>query len=208
MFYQANLERRKSVIIFDEVQFCPCARQVIKHLVADHRYDYIETGLFVTLMFFDSDFVENDIYAKLLSGRARVNLGYLYENITAQVLVAQGYHLYYYTLPKEQSRRRYEIDFLLPERSKIIPIEVKSSGYRTHASLVAFAQKFSARIARRGQILYNMGVGGIYPHVIWSNILTRSEADEYVITPQICQTHGGGCGGGCGARRCGTGSRA
>ena len=69
MFYQANLERRKSVIIFDEVQFCPCARQVIKHLVADHRYDYIETGLFVTLMFFDSDFVENDIYVKLLSGR-------------------------------------------------------------------------------------------------------------------------------------------
>ena len=108
-----------------------------------------DTGLFVSLMFQDSDFVENDIYQKLLSDKAHVNLGYLYENITAQVLAAQGYRLYYYTFPKENAKLFYEIDFLLPERSKIIPIEVKSSGYRTHASLDAFAQKFSARIARR-----------------------------------------------------------
>ena len=108
-----------------------------------------DTGLFVTLMFLDSDFVENDIYQKLLSDKAHVNLGYLYENITAQMLVAQGYHLYYYTFPKENTKLHYEVDFLLPERSKIIPIEVKSSGYRTHASLDAFAQKFSSRISRR-----------------------------------------------------------
>jgi hypothetical protein len=37
-------EEAKSLIIFDEVQFCPRARSAIKHLVADHRYDYIETG--------------------------------------------------------------------------------------------------------------------------------------------------------------------
>ena len=85
--------------------------------------------------------IENRVGAKLLPD--------IYENITAQMLVAQGYHLYYYTFPKENTKLHYEVDFLLPERSKIIPIEVKSSGYRTHASLDAFAQKFSSRISRR-----------------------------------------------------------
>lgn len=108
-----------------------------------------DTGLFVTLMFKDSDFANNDLYEKLLNDRARVNLGYLYENITAQMLAAQGLRLYYYTFPKEKSTQHYEIDFLFPAGSKIIPIEVKSSGYRTHASLDAFQAKFSSRIARR-----------------------------------------------------------
>ena len=44
----ANAEAR-SLIIFDEVQFCPRARAAIKHLVADHRYDYIETGSLISI---------------------------------------------------------------------------------------------------------------------------------------------------------------
>lgn len=44
-----SLIERKSVIIFDEVQFCPKARQAIKHLVADGRYDYIETGSLISI---------------------------------------------------------------------------------------------------------------------------------------------------------------
>ena len=47
--YGVTLETRKSVIIFDEVQFCPMARQTIKHLVADGRYDYIETGSLISI---------------------------------------------------------------------------------------------------------------------------------------------------------------
>ena len=39
----------KSCIIFDEVQFCPKARQAIKHLVKDGRYDYIETGSLISI---------------------------------------------------------------------------------------------------------------------------------------------------------------
>lgn len=39
----------RSIIIFDEVQFCPRARAAIKHLVADHRYDYIETGSLISI---------------------------------------------------------------------------------------------------------------------------------------------------------------
>ena len=43
-----RLEERNSVIIFDEVQLFPLARQAIKSLVKDHRYDYIETGFLIS----------------------------------------------------------------------------------------------------------------------------------------------------------------
>ena len=44
-----QLTPRKSAIIFDEVQKCPKAREMIKHLVADGRFDYIETGSLISL---------------------------------------------------------------------------------------------------------------------------------------------------------------
>lgn len=44
-----QLYKRDSLIIFDEVQKYPMARQAIKHLVADGRYDYIETGSLVSI---------------------------------------------------------------------------------------------------------------------------------------------------------------
>ena len=49
LIYHKELQDRKSLIIFDEVQFCPKARQAIKHLVADHRYDYMETGSLISI---------------------------------------------------------------------------------------------------------------------------------------------------------------
>ena len=47
--YGVKLYRRESVIVFDEVQLCPPARQLIKYLVEDGRYDYIETGSLISL---------------------------------------------------------------------------------------------------------------------------------------------------------------
>ena len=49
MLCKVRLYLRKSLIIFDEVQLQPLARQAIKHLVADGRYDYLETGSLITL---------------------------------------------------------------------------------------------------------------------------------------------------------------
>ena len=49
LIYKTDLHNRNSVIIFDEVQLCPKARQAIKHLVKDHRYDYIETGSLISI---------------------------------------------------------------------------------------------------------------------------------------------------------------
>jgi hypothetical protein len=47
--YNVELKARRSVIIFDEVQLEPKARQAIKHLVKDGRYDYIETGSLISI---------------------------------------------------------------------------------------------------------------------------------------------------------------
>lgn len=47
--YNVILEEGKSAIVFDEVQQFPFARQMIKHLVADGRYSYIETGSLISL---------------------------------------------------------------------------------------------------------------------------------------------------------------
>lgn len=49
LFYNVTLKERKSIIIFDEVQFCPRARAAIKHLVADGRYDFLETGSLISI---------------------------------------------------------------------------------------------------------------------------------------------------------------
>lgn len=46
----------------------------------------------------------------------------------------------------ETSRHNYEIDFLLARKNKVCPMEVKSSGYKTHTSLDMFMKKFSDRI--------------------------------------------------------------
>ena len=108
-----------------------------------------DTGLFVTLAFWDKDVTENVIYEKLLSDKLSANLGYVYENMVAQMLTATGNKLFYHTWTTENSNHNYEVDFLLSRGSKIWPIEVKSSGYKTHASLDAFCKKFSDRISNR-----------------------------------------------------------
>lgn len=108
-----------------------------------------DTGLFITLAFWDKDFTENIIYQKLLSDKLSANLGYVYENIVAQMLTATGNKLFYHTWPSETSNHNYEVDFILSRGSKICPIEVKSSGYNTHKSLDEFCKKFSSRVSDR-----------------------------------------------------------
>ena len=105
-----------------------------------------DTGLFVTLMFIDRPVTENDIYAKLLSDKLPSNLGYLYENLMAQMIVASGRELYYHTWEKKDSTHYYEVDFLLSEGSKINAFEIKSSGTGKHESITEFSRKFSKNV--------------------------------------------------------------
>ena len=112
-----------------------------------------DTGLFVTMVYWDKDYTENIIYQKLLSDKLETNLGYIYENLVAQMLRAAGNKLFYYTFPKDP-KHNYEVDFLLSRGNKICPVEVKSGNYRTHESLDAFCKKFSARVGQ-SYILHN-----------------------------------------------------
>lgn len=107
-----------------------------------------DTGLFVTLAFWDKDFTENTIYNKLLNDKLDANLGYVYENVVAQMIASSGNKLFYYTWLDDQNHR-FEIDFLLSRGSKLCPVEVKSSGYSNHPSLDNFCKKFSERISNR-----------------------------------------------------------
>ena len=108
-----------------------------------------DTGLFVTLAFWDNDFSENIIYQKLLSDKLNTNLGYIYENIVAQMLVAANSKLFYHTWPTESGKHNYEIDFLLSRQAKLCPIEVKSSQSTKHASIDNFQKKYSERIRHK-----------------------------------------------------------
>lgn len=116
--------------------------------ISKYKIFCADTGLFVTLAFWDKDHTENEIYQKLLNDKLSTNLGYVYENMIAQMLAASGNKLFYYTWPKDATHN-YEIDFLLSRGSKLYPIEVKSSGYNTHKSLDAFCEKFSSIVDKR-----------------------------------------------------------
>lgn len=85
----------------------------------------------------------------MLSDKLDTNLGYIYENVVAQMLRASGKDLYYHTIIKRDGKGYYEIDFLQADGSKISPIEVKSSGYKSHASLDQFSDKYSSRTGHK-----------------------------------------------------------
>lgn len=105
-----------------------------------------DTGLFVTMAFWDNEVTENVIYQKLLSDKLASDLGYVYENMIAQMLRAKGDKLYYHTWPTPSGKHNYEIDFLLSRGFKLCPIEVKSSGYKAHVSMDEFCKKYSQHI--------------------------------------------------------------
>lgn len=107
-----------------------------------------DTGLFVTLMFIDRPAAENVLYEKLLADKLPANLGYLYENVAAQMIAASGRELCYHTWLKKESTHYYEIDFLIGRKQKVIPVEIKSSATKSHKSIEAFCEKYSQIIDR------------------------------------------------------------
>lgn len=125
-----------------------------------------DTGLFTTLAFKDKEFTDNVIYEKLFHSKLATNLGYMYENIVAQTLSAKGDNLFYHTFPSETSNHSNEIDFIIARKNKICPIEVKSSGYKQHASLDRFRVKFRDRI--------------LNSYVIYTKNYQQAEGVEYV----------------------------
>lgn len=114
--------------------------------LSSYKLYIADTGLFVTLMFIDRPATENEIYAKLLADKLPANLGYLYENLVAQMITSTGRELYYHTWEKKGSTHYYEIDFLISNGSKVSAIEVKSAGAGKHELLLEFRKKYSKNI--------------------------------------------------------------
>lgn len=107
-----------------------------------------DTGLLISHAFDEKRIVSEELYSKLLMDKLEVNAGMLIENIVAQMLVAAGHKLYFYSnTDKEDATNRMEIDFLIRKdtitsRHNIIPIEAKSSSGYTITSLQKCVRKF------------------------------------------------------------------
>lgn len=97
----------------------------------------------------DESQAHEDIYRKLLSNKLPANLGFLYENMAAQIIASSGRKLYYHVWRKQNSTHSYEIDFLVISKAKVVPIEVKSSRVKPHDSMDAFVKKYSRQIGEK-----------------------------------------------------------
>ena len=107
-----------------------------------------DIGLFTTMIFKASPKTDESIYSKLLGDKLSADLGYLYENAVAQMITATGRSAYYHTWEKENSTHYYEVDFLLQDKVKFLPLEVKSSATKKHESIDAFCKKYSQYVSR------------------------------------------------------------
>lgn len=110
-----------------------------------------DTGLLVSHAFSENDISDGELYREIMHGKLSLNEGMLYENAIAQMLVAAGHKLYFYThYNATKHRNDIEIDFILSNKSKlkhkIFPIEVKSSESYSTTSLNRFREKFHERI--------------------------------------------------------------
>lgn len=142
--------------LIDSRMVLPCYRISNPNIPLSQTMDFdayklyvSDIGLFTTLIFNDAETGREDIYRKLLSDSLPADLGYMYENVVAQILVSKGRALYYHTWAKENSSHDYEIDFLLTEKAKSIAIEVKSSSVRNRKSIDAFKEKYAKTVGNR-----------------------------------------------------------
>lgn len=112
-----------------------------------------DTGLLISHTFDESELSNGNLFRELLLGKLSVNEGMFYENVVAQMLVARGHKLFFYTrYNPEKHRNDIEIDFIISNYSKlnhrIFPIEVKSKNKYSTISLDRFDEIFRSRIAK------------------------------------------------------------
>lgn len=111
-----------------------------------------DTGLLVSQLIREGEETEG-IYRALIYDKLSSNLGMIFENVVAQMLIASGrqlfFHEYKYTPEGSDKEKKYEIDFLMVKNKKVCPIEVKSSGYLSHKSFDYFIEKYPIKVQER-----------------------------------------------------------
>lgn len=112
-----------------------------------------DTGLLVSMAFDENSIGREELYKKLMMGKLEINEGMLVENIVAQMLLAAGHKLYFYTQYSSVAEERMEVDFLIAKRTisnrhNISPIEVKSGKRYTLTSINKFVAKYGKMLAQ------------------------------------------------------------
>ncbi len=113
-----------------------------------------DTGLLVTLAFSDSAQTGEEVYRAVLFDDLGINEGMLTENLVAQMLVAAGHRLFFYSQSgRREGEERMEIDFLVVRsyanaagKPRVSPVEVKSPKQYGTTSLDRFKGRFGKRV--------------------------------------------------------------
>lgn len=106
----------------------------------------LDTGLLINLSFGDGSYLDNDMYKAILTDKLHINEGMFIENIVAQCLRSSGHKVLFYVEYNDNGKAVMEVDFLIREDRKIVPIEVKSGKDYTAKSIMKFKEKFTNRV--------------------------------------------------------------
>ncbi len=112
-----------------------------------------DTGLLVSFILQNSKETSDKLYRALVLDKLGINQGMIFENMVAQMLSANGYELYFhefnYKAENNEKEKQYEVDFLIVKGKRIVPIEVKSSNYKSHKSFDYFKEKYDVKMNER-----------------------------------------------------------
>lgn len=120
---------------------------------SDIKIFYADTGLLITKAMQDNVCNEN-LYKAIIFDKLSSNMGTIYENIVAQILITNMHTLlfnkYKYKDKNNSDKdtikeKTYEIDFIVRNGKSIIPIEVKSSAYKNRKSIDNFYKKYNIK---------------------------------------------------------------
>jgi hypothetical protein len=124
----------------------------MKHDSTSLKLYMADTGLLISHAFSEKQIMGEELYQKLILDKLEVNEGMLIENIVAQMLVANGHKLFFFSnYSKTNAADTMEIDFLIAKdkitsRHNISPIEVKSSNGYSLSSLNKFRKKYDKQL--------------------------------------------------------------
>ncbi len=136
MQYKTKLYPHESLVILDEIQLYPLARQALKTLL-------------INLSFGDGSYMDNEFYKAILTDKLHINEGMFIENIVAQCLRTNGHKIIFYVEYDKLGKMEMEVDFLIRSERKIVPIEAKSGKSYTTKSLTKFKEKYNIKVGKQ-----------------------------------------------------------
>ncbi len=165
--YQGPLKWLENSMIVNVAHNCKAPSPALKLNLDKQRFKcyLLDTGLLINLSFGNGSFVDNDLYRAVLLDNLYVNEGIFIENVIAQCLRCSSHKIVFYVESNAKNEITMDIDFLIPDGRKVIPIKVKSNDSFTVKPLKKAKAKFPNRIGasyvlyegdvkREGDIVY------------------------------------------------------